>query len=27
MEVAADSYRSQGEADAKVVVTEFSDFQ
>jgi protein-disulfide isomerase len=27
LEVGADSYRSRGEADAPVVVTEFSDFQ
>lgn len=27
LEVAADSYRSMGQADAPVVVTEFSDFQ
>lgn len=27
MEVAADSYRSMGEADAPVVITEFSDYQ
>jgi protein-disulfide isomerase len=27
LEVAADSYRSRGEADAPVVVTEFADFQ
>jgi protein-disulfide isomerase len=27
LEVAADSYRSRGEADAPVVITEFSDFQ
>ena len=27
MEVAADSYRSMGDAEAPVVVTEFSDFQ
>jgi protein-disulfide isomerase len=27
LEVAADSYRSMGRADAPVVVTEFSDFQ
>ncbi len=27
LEVAADSYRSMGDADAPVIVTEFSDFQ
>ena len=27
LEVAADSYRSMGQADAPVVITEFSDFQ
>jgi protein-disulfide isomerase len=27
LEVAADSFRSKGEAEAPVVVTEFSDFQ